>query len=183
MPSIRKTTPKKTGRPRDPQSKRAIAERLSASLGFKVTEDMVREWEGKGYPIGNVRKLRKELETQQRLPEGMEDTPEAGSLREQILRAELRRKLASADRLEIDAKKVRGELIERAGLAAQAEAVGLATRRMMERLADDLPPQLSGRTAGEIKTILTKRFREALQSIADTPAAQFINDFTNEPAN
>lgn len=164
---------KSPGRPADPASRRAIAARLTLELGVRVTQRAVREWQGKGFPLDDVAALRRELETLQR-PPGEEDGTEAGSLREQILRAELRRKLASADRLEQEAAKVRGELVESAGISAQAEGVGRAIRQMQDRLTSELPPMLAGRTAAEIQTILKREFRLGLQKIADTPSAQFL---------
>jgi hypothetical protein len=173
-----KSRAQKAGRPQKSDSLRAIAERLSTELGFPVTIKMVREWQAKEYPLDDIRKLRRELETQQRVPGETED-PASQSLREQILRAELRRKLASADRLEMEARKVRGELVERAGLKAQGEAVGFTLRQALDRLAHDLPPQLAGCTTAEIKKTLTKRFRETLQGIADTPAAKLIESYSH----
>ena len=173
MPASRKSTARKTGRPADPNSRRAIAARLTAGLGVNVTTAMVREWEGKGFPLDDVAALRRELETLQR-PPGEDDGTEAGSLREQILKAELRRKLASADRLEQEAAKVRGELVESAGIAAQAYGVGVAFRQMHDKLTHDLPPMLAGRPAAEVQTILKREFRIVLQKLADMPAAQFL---------
>lgn len=164
---------KAPGRRADPNSRRAIAERLTLELGFKVSQKAVREWQAKGFPLDNVAALRRELETQQRVP-GEEDAPEAASLREQILKAELRRKLASADRLEQEAAKVRGSLVEAAGIAAQAEGTGRAFRQMHDRLVNDLPPMLAGRNAGEIAKILKTEFRLALQKLADSPNDQFL---------
>lgn len=164
---------KAPGRRADPNSRRAIAERLTMELGFRVTQKAVREWQGKGYPLDNVAALRRELETQQRVP-GEEDAPEAASLREQILKAELRRKLASADRLEQEAAKVRGELVELAGIAAQGEATGRSVQQMLNRLAHDLTPVLAGRPATEIFTILKREFRIALEKLRDTPNDQFL---------
>jgi hypothetical protein len=134
---------------------------------------MVREWQGKGFPLDDIAALRRELETLQR-PPGEEDGTEAGSLREQILRAELRRKLASADRLEQEAGKVRGELVEAAGIAAQAEGTGRAFRQLHDRMVNDLPPMLAGRTAGEIAKVLKIEFRLALQKLADSPNDSFL---------
>jgi hypothetical protein len=134
---------------------------------------MVREWQGKGFPLDDIAALRRELETLQR-PPGEEDGTEAGSLREQILRAELRRKLASADRLEQEAGKVRGELVEAAGIAAQAEGTGRAFRQLHDRMVNDLPPMLAGRTAGEIQKILHASFRELLNELADRPSDKFL---------
>lgn len=180
MSNPAKTGRKKSGRPLDPKSRRAIAERLSIALGFPVTEEMVTAWQEAGHPLDDVAALRRELATQQRLPEGMDESPEAQSLREQILRAELRRKLASADKLEQEAARTRGELVERAGLKAQAEGVGLATRQMLEKLANDLPAQLGGRPAAEIAKILRREFRAALQNLADTPAQRFIDNLLSQ---
>jgi hypothetical protein len=134
---------------------------------------MVREWQAKGFPLDDVAALRRELETLQR-PPGEDDGTEAGSLREQILRAELRRKLASADRLEQEAAKVRGELVEAAGIAAQAEGTGRAFRQLHDRLVNDLPPMLAGRTAGEIAKVLKTEFRLALEKLADSPNDSFL---------
>ena len=164
---------KAPGRRADPHSRRAIAERLTLELGVRVTQKAVREWQAKGFPLDDVAALRRELETLQR-PPGEDDGTEAGSLREQILKAELRRKLASADRLEQEAAKVRGELVESAGIAAQAYGVGVAFRQMHDKLTHDLPPLLAGRTAAEIQTILKREFRLVLQKLADMPAAQFL---------
>jgi hypothetical protein len=134
---------------------------------------MVREWQAKNFPLDDVAALRRELETLQR-PPGEDDGTEAGSLREQILRAELRRKLASADRLEQEAGKVRGELVEVAGIAAQGEGTGRAIRQMHDRLAHDLPPMLAGRPATEIFTILKREFQIGLHKLADSPNDQFL---------
>ncbi len=173
MPTSRKSPARKTGRPADPNSRRAIAARLTVDLGVTVTVAMVREWQGKGFPLDDVAALRRELETLQR-PPGEEDGTEAGSLREQILRAELRRKLASADRLEQEAAKVRGELVEVAGIAAEAEGTGRAFRQLHDRMVNDLPPMLAGRTAGEIAKVLRTEFRLALQKLADSPNDSFL---------
>ena len=140
---------------------------------MNVTTAMVREWQAKGFPLDDVAALRRELETLQR-PPGEDDGTEAGSLREQILRAELRRKLASADRLEQEAAKVRGELVEAAGIAAQAEGTGRAFRQLHDRLVNDLPPMLAGRTAGEIAKVLKTEFRLALEKLADSPNDSFL---------
>jgi DNA-binding transcriptional MerR regulator len=173
MTTSRKSPALKTGRPADPNSRRAIAARLASGLGVNVTIAMVREWQGKGFPLDDIAALRRELETLQR-PPGEEDGTEAGSLREQILRAELRRKLASADRLEQEAGKVRGELVEAAGIAAQAEGTGRAFRQLHDRMVNDLPPMLAGRTAGEIQKILHASFRELLNELADRPSDKFL---------
>jgi DNA-binding transcriptional MerR regulator len=173
MTTSRKSPARKTGRPADPNSRRAIAARLASGLGVNVTIAMVREWQGKGFPLDDIAALRRELETLQR-PPGEEDGTEAGSLREQILRAELRRKLASADRLEQEAGKVRGELVEAAGIAAQAEGTGRAFRQLHDRMVNDLPPMLAGRTAGEIRKILHASFRELLNELADRPSDKFL---------
>lgn len=164
---------KAPGRRADPNSRRAIAARLTLELGVNVTQKAVREWQAKGYPLDDPAALRRELETQQRVP-GEEDAPEAASLREQILKAELRRKLASADRLEQEAAKVRGDLVEAAGIHAQGEATGRAFRLMHERLTNDLPPMLAGRGAAEIQTILKREFRLGLQKLADSPNDSFL---------
>ena len=168
-----KTRASKPGRRADPTSRRAIAERLTLELGFRVTQKAVREWQAKNFPLADVAALRRELETLQR-PPGEDDVPEAASLREQILRAELRRKLASADRLEQEAGKVRGELVEAAGIAAQAEGTGRAFRQLHDRMVNDLPPMLAGRTAGEIAKVLKIEFRLALQKLADSPNDSFL---------
>jgi hypothetical protein len=173
MPASRKSPARKTGRPADPNSRRAIAARLASGLGVNVTIAMVREWQAKNFPLDDVAALRRELETLQR-PPGEDDGTEAGSLREQILRAELRRKLASADRLEQEAGKVRGELVEVAGIAAQGEGTGRAIRQMHDRLAHDLPPMLAGRPATEIFTILKREFQIGLHKLADSPNDQFL---------
>jgi hypothetical protein len=168
-----KTPARKTGRPADPNSRRAIAARLTVDLGVNVTVAMVREWQAKNFPLDDIAALRRELETLQR-PPGEDDAPEAASLREQILRAELRRKLASADRLEQEAAKVRGELVEVAGIAAQGEGTGLAFRQLHDRLAHDLSPMLAGRPATEIFTILKREFQIGLHKLADSPNDQFL---------
>ena len=173
MTTSRKSPARKTGRPADPNSRRAIAARLTVDLGVTVTIAMVREWQAKNFPLDDIAALRRELETLQR-PPGEDDAPEAASLREQILRAELRRKLASADRLEQEAAKVRGELVEVAGIAAQGEGTGLAFRQLHDRLAHDLSPMLAGRTAGEIAKVLKIEFRLALQKLADSPNDSFL---------
>jgi len=88
--------------------------------------------------------------------------------------AKLRKLTADADASEIRAKQMAGALVERAGLVAQAEGVGLATRQMQEKLANSLPPMLAGRSAAEIAKILQREFRAALQQLADTPPQRFI---------
>jgi hypothetical protein len=172
-----KTRASKPGRRADPNSRRAIAERLTLELGFRVTQKAVREWQAKGFPLDHVKALRRELATIQR-PPGEDNVPEAASLREQILRAELRRKLASADRLEMEAAKIRGELVEVAGIETEGLALGLAFRQTLDRLASALPPVLAGRPAAEIHRTLKAEFRLALQRLADTPSQAFLTNLT-----
>jgi hypothetical protein len=165
MTTSRKSPARKTGRPADPNSRRAIAARLASGLGVNVTIAMVREWQGKGFPLDDIAALRRELDTLQR-PPGEEDGTEAGSLREQILRAELRRKIASADRLEMEAEKTRGTLIPAATLGADFEMIGRLFRQAHDKAENDLPPMLAGRPAGEIKKILHRVFREMLTELS-----------------
>lgn len=168
-----KTRASKPGRRADPNSRRAIAERLTLELGVRVTQKAVREWQGKGFPLDDVKALRLQLETLQR-PPGEEDSADAGSLREQILKAELRRKLASADRLEMEAERVRGTLIDSTTLNADFEMIGRMFRQAHDKLENDLPPMLAGRTAPEVKKILHRVFREMLTELSHGDAHRHI---------
>lgn len=55
-------------RPRDPNSHRGAAERLSSELGFHVTMGMVRYWMSRGYPIDDLPSLKVAISNQERLP-------------------------------------------------------------------------------------------------------------------
>ncbi len=174
MPSARKPQSQNKGRPPSSTSRRAIAERLTAELGVKITARMVQGWQGLGFDLDDLDALRRELATLQR-PPGEDEGTEAGSLREQILKAELRRKLASADRLEQEAARLRGELMPTGALFAEGADLGRAVRAMLDKLTAQLPPMLAGRDAAEVQAVLRRVFREELTNLSHMQFADYIN--------
>jgi hypothetical protein len=138
-----------------------------------ITTKTLRAWRADGLDISDVDAVIARAKSMDARIGTVDDGGDQG-LREQILRAELRRKLASADRLEQEAGKIRGELVEVAGIAAQAEGTGRGFRQLHDRMINDLPPMLAGRTAGEIAKVLKIEFRLALQKLADSPNDSFL---------
>lgn len=148
------------------ESQQKIADRLSESLGFPVTRDMVRQWVKKGYDIDDVESLRFDLNQQQRVPLGMDDeqvdtTPvEASELAAQIeeLRVQI---LAAKDKKTAETIKIKilamgsiqrqlieqGKYILKDDAQSAGMAAGVASRGAWEKIAADLPPMLEGLTA------------------------------------
>lgn len=56
------------GRPRNDQSLRSIAARLSVEFGEPVTQKSVRVWKDKGYPLDDTEELKRRLRNQERVP-------------------------------------------------------------------------------------------------------------------
>lgn len=153
-----KNTP---GRPADPKSRRAIAERLTVELGVRVSQKMVREWEGKRFHLNDVKRLRRELATLQR-PPGEDEPGDTTELREQILRAKLRRELAAAEKIELETATTRGELIEAAVAIAEMERLGRYIKSNLLQWRGTLPGQLVGLSTGEMSKLLDKETRNIL---------------------
>jgi DNA-binding transcriptional MerR regulator len=103
----------------------------------RITTKTLRAWRADGLDISDVDAVIARARSMDARIGAVDDGGDQ-SLREQIQRAELRRKLASADRLEMEAEKVRGELVEVAGIAAQGEGTGRAIRQLHDRLVNDL---------------------------------------------
>ena len=96
------------GKP-DPNSVRAIAARLSVSLGRIVTQKAVKVWIAKGYPLDDIPALEKRLRNQERAPKKIpapidpdspppppkdDDTPETLDIEAELHK--LQRKLVNA---------------------------------------------------------------------------------------
>ena len=89
---------------------------------------------------------------------------------EDLASAKLRKLKAEADRQETLAAREKGELVLAAGIEAEGQAVGLAVRQALEKLAIELPPLLAGRDAAEVSKLLRREIRAALVILSDRPA-------------
>jgi len=81
--------------------------------------------------------------------------------------ARRRREIANANRAETIAARERGELIEAARIQHDGDAIGRTVRRELEKLTNDMPPQLAGRNASEISTILRREVRAMLTRFSE----------------
>jgi phage terminase Nu1 subunit (DNA packaging protein) len=137
-------------------------EQLAELLG--VSRQTVSTWKRQGADLSDLDALRARAAAvlvKQAGSEGYHD-------------ARTRKTRAEADRAETLAARERGELVEVAGIAAQGEGTGRAFRQLHDRLVNDLPPMLAGRTAGEIAKVLKTEFRLALEKLADSPNDSFL---------
>ena len=131
---------------------------------FGVSPRTIASWKAEGVDLSDRRQL------EARAAAIRHRAAETESMQE----ARLRKIRAEATRQEILARREAGELVEAAGIAAQAEGTGRAFRQMHDRLVNDLPPMLAGRNAGEIARILKTEFRLALQKLAESPNDSFL---------
>jgi DNA-binding transcriptional MerR regulator len=143
-----------------------------------ITTKTLRAWRADGLDISNVGAVIARARSMAARIVTAADEGDA-SLREQIQKAELRRKLAQADRLEMEAEKVRGTLIDATTLNADFEMIGRMFRQAHDKAENDLPPMLAGRPAGEIKKILHRVFREMLEELSHGDAHRHIQDLIN----
>jgi transcriptional regulator with XRE-family HTH domain len=93
---------------------------------------------------------------------------------EGYIQARTRKTRAEADRAETLAARERGELIDASTLTFEFEAIGRLFRYGVTKLENDLPPQLAGRPASEIKKVLSHVFREVLTELSHSPAHRHI---------
>jgi hypothetical protein len=140
-----------------------------------ITTKTLRAWRADGLDISDVDAVIARARSMDARITTVDDGGDQG-LREQIQRAELRRKLASADRLEMEAEKVRGTLIDATTLAGDFERVGRLFRQAHDKLENDLPPMLAGRPAAEIQKILHRIFREMLTELSHGDAHRHIQE-------
>jgi hypothetical protein len=140
-----------------------------------ITTKTLRAWRADGLDISDVDAVIARAKSMDARIGTVDDGGDQ-SLREQIQRAELRRKLASADRLEMEAERIRGNLIDATTLNADFEVVGRMFRQAHDKLENDLPPMIAGRPAGEIKKVLHRVFREMLEELSHGDAHRHIQD-------
>jgi len=137
-------------------------EQLAELLG--VSRQTISTWKRQGADLSDLDALRARAAAVMAKQTGAEGYHDART----------RKTRAEADRAETLAARERGELVEVAGIAAQGEGTGRAIRRLHDRLVNDLPPMLAGRTAGEIAKVLKSEFRLALEKLADSPNDSFL---------
>jgi transcriptional regulator with XRE-family HTH domain len=135
---------------------------LAQTLG--VSRQTVADWKRNGVDMNDMEALRAKADASKKR---RETTPD-------IAAAKLRKTLAEADRQELAAARERGTLTPSAEVFGHGEALGLAVRAALERLAADLPPTLAGRPASEISAVLQREHRAVLQKLADTVPARYL---------
>jgi hypothetical protein len=87
-------------------------------------------------------------------------THERATANEDEKEAKLRKTKAEADMIEHKLAIQRGEFVPAYEMDKDGVQIGMAVAAVFSRMADDLAPLCAGRTAGEIKKLVTKYARE-----------------------
>lgn len=140
---------------------------LAELLG--VSRQTVSAWKRQGADLDDLDELRARAAAVMTKETGAEDYHEART----------RKTRAEADRAETLAARERGDLIPHAAVDGMFQAWGLTVRQAFDKLANNLPPVIAGRSAGEVHKLLKREFRDALQAIADTPPFRAIEEIIN----
>jgi len=154
--------------------------RLSAALGIEVTRGMLRHWRTKRYDLQDIDALKHSLRNQVRNPLPKEPRPAAASQpapTDRMLTPEeiddriatLQDALLTATDLDaartiktqisgmrevIKVQQERGVLMPVADAEAAGRLAGQASRQAWEKIEDELPPMLEGKTAAQMKAAL-----------------------------
>ncbi len=144
---------------------------VSISARTGINRRTLNRWQKSGTDIHDPQALAERIAI---MPLRVDSTPpepspaSAGdSNAESYSEARRRREIANANRAETIAARERGELIESARIQHDGDAIGRTVRRELEKLTNDMPPQLAGRNASEISTILRRAVREMLTRFSE----------------
>jgi hypothetical protein len=101
------------------------------------------------------------------LAERMERTKQAPA--ESITSARLKKLNLESDRLRLQVDSERGKLVDAGLVYSDARSIGSQVRQRLTKAAsNDLPPLLAGRSASEVKVLLTKYFRDLCAELSHT---------------
>jgi hypothetical protein len=131
----------------------------------RIGRETVRRWIGEGLDITDSAAVKSRVDAMA----SRSSSPDFAAAKLAKITAETRR-IEFAHQVE-QGKFVAAYLIEGDGLR-----IGHAIRGTLDQLAQQLPPQLAGRSAGEILKILRAEFRRALENLS-----HYKSDITFRP--
>lgn len=162
-----------------PESERAAAARLTESMGFPVSRDMIRSWQKRSFDLGDLEKLRHQLRQSERPPRGLlavEAQPPAKPSAvsgEAMTPQELDQRLVELQAALLAAKDYekarmirvqisgirelfrvqcdRGLYVTCSSAAADGAQAATASKAAWEGIEDELPPRLEGLSAAQMK--------------------------------
>jgi len=144
---------------------------VSISARTGINRRTLNRWQKSGTDIRDDKQLAERIAIMPLRVDSMPpepSQPSAGNAgAESYSDARRRKEIANANRAETIAARERGELIEAARIQHDGDAIGRTVRRELEKLTNDMPPQLAGRNASEISTILRREIRAMLTRFSE----------------
>ncbi len=121
----------------------------------RVGRDTVRRWKDEGLDLANADAVQARV-----------DAMANRSTSPDIAGARLAKIQAQTERIRFAHEVEKGRFVDAAIVHADGVRIGGIVRSSIDRLVNELPPQLAGRDAADIKKILSRVFRETLTNLS-----------------
>jgi transposase-like protein len=125
---------------------------------YGVSRETLRVWRDSGVNLADEIKVAEKIANMREKP-----TSDLAAARLEKIHAEIAR-IRHAHAVESR------EFVRASDIAAQGTQIGLAVRRAIERMANDLPAVLAGRDASEISVVLKKYGYDLLVGLSEMPS-------------
>lgn len=155
--------PKATAKPRSKAAADKSVNLAALSREHGVSRETLRAWKMQGVNMANPSEITARKEA-------MRDKPSS-----ELAAARLAKIKAETERIAFAHEVEKGRFVDAVAVYQDGVRAGALVRESFERLENELPPQLAGRTAGEISAILKRTFRQTLTNLSKYQSHVSIN--------